>query len=52
MDTNAFTKSNVQRWPYKKITQNLLTYQFLKKIVMEIRLISQQNFDFELHFFY
>ncbi len=28
-----------------------LTYQFLKKFVMEIRLISQQNFDFELHFF-
>jgi len=27
-----------------------LTYQFLKKIVMEIKSISQQNFDFELQF--
>jgi hypothetical protein len=33
----------------KEYTKSL-TYQFLKKIVMEIKLISQQNFDFELQF--
>ncbi len=48
--TKDFTKSIVQRWPYKRLHKIFNIPVPQKKVVMEIKLISQQKFDFELQF--